>query len=210
MITVPAVHETWCSGRVLTTSWLDGARFDDFLAADPEQEVRDRVGEALFGFYVGSLFEHGLYNCDPHPGNYVFLADGRIGVLDYGCTREFEPAFVANLAQLTRSVHSDDRDELHAAFVALGMVSENKKYDFDTARRLVRSFYGPMLRDEVQQVELGEALRMRDIARSKRQLLKLQLPGEFLFLFRIRFGLLSVLEKLGARANWYRLERQWV
>ena len=107
-------------------------------------------------------------------------------------------------------MHSDDRDELHAAFVALGMVSENKKYDFDTARRLVRSFYGPMLRDEVQQVELGEALRMRDIARSKRQLLKLQLPGEFLFLFRIRFGLLSVLEKLGARANWYRLERQWV
>ena len=31
--------------------------------------------------------------------------------------------------------------------------------------------------------------------------------GEFLFLFRIRFGLMSVLSRLRTRANWYRLER---
>ena len=51
---------------------------------------------------------------------------------------------------------------------------------------------------------------MRSIFKSKRQLMKLTLPGEFLFLFRIRFGLLSVLARLGARANWYRLERGFI
>ena len=45
--------------------------------------------------------------------------------------------------------------------------------------------------------------------KSKRELMKLTLPGEFLFLLRIRFGLMSVLARLGARANWYRLERQY-
>jgi len=40
--------------------------------------------------------------------------------------------------------------------------------------------------------------------------MKLRLPGEFLSLFRIRFGLVSVLAKPGARPNWYRPERDWV
>ena len=48
---------------------------------------------------------------------------------------------------------------------------------------------------------------MREVITRKMELMKLSLPGEFLFLFRIRFGLMSVLAKLGTRANWYRLER---
>ena len=210
VIAVPSVHSAYSARRVLTSSWLAGSRFDAFLATNPSQRTRDRIGEALFGFYVGSLFEHALYNCDPHPGNYLFLADGRIGMLDYGCTREFEPAFVEKLAQLTRAVHRDEHDLLHQAFLDLGMVREGPAYDFDTARDLVRAFYGPMLRDAVQPVDLGEAMGMRQVFESKRELMKLRLPGEFLFLFRIRFGLMSVLAKLGARANWYQLERDWV
>jgi predicted unusual protein kinase regulating ubiquinone biosynthesis (AarF/ABC1/UbiB family) len=210
IITVPAIHEAYCSRRVLTSSWFIGSHFDAFLAGNPSQSARDRIGEALFGFYVGSLFEHALYNCDPHPGNYLFLEDGRVGMLDYGCTREFEPAFVAKLAQLTRAVHRDEHEFLHGAFLDLGMVRERQPYDFDTARGLVRAFYGPMLHDTVQSVDLGEAMGIRRVFESKRKLMKLRLPGEFLFLFRIRFGLMSVLAKLGARANWYRLEHQWV
>ena len=209
-ISVPAIHDAYCSRRVLTSSWLTGSRFDAFLAGNPSQPTRDRIGEALFGFYVGSLFKHALYNCDPHPGNYLFLEDGRVGMLDYGCTREFESEFVDKLAQLTRAVHRDEREMLHRAFLDLGMVQDGQPYDFDTARGLVRSFYGPMLRDVVQPINLGEAMGMRQVFESKRELMKLRLPGEFLFLFRIRFGLMSVLAKLEARANWYRLERSWV
>lgn len=51
---------------------------------------------------------------------------------------------------------------------------------------------------------------VRQVFESKRELMKLRLPGEFLFLFRIRFSLMSVLAKLGARGNWYQLERRWI
>src|SRR4029434_6013979 len=186
----------------------DGMRSDDFLSTHPPQSERDRLGEALFEFYVGTLFQHGLYNWDPHPGNYVFRRDGRLVMLDYGSTREFDRAFVQNLAALTRAVHSDERDALHRAFVALGMVREGKPYDFETARALVRAFYGPMLHDEVLSVEPGQAMPLRTLVETKRELLKLHLPGEFLFVLRIRFGVMSVLARLGARANWYRLERR--
>jgi predicted unusual protein kinase regulating ubiquinone biosynthesis (AarF/ABC1/UbiB family) len=210
VLVVPAVHRRYVSSRVLTTTWIDGLGFDDYLASAPSAGERDRMGVALFTFYVGTLFRHRLYNCDPHPGNYLLLPGGRIAMLDYGCTREFEPDFVARLAALTRAVHADEHEALHQAFVALGMVRQGEPYDFDTARSLVRAFYGPMLRDEERAIELGEARPMGSILASKRELMKLHLPGEFLFLFRIRFGLMSVLARLGARANWYRLERGWL
>jgi predicted unusual protein kinase regulating ubiquinone biosynthesis (AarF/ABC1/UbiB family) len=210
VLRVPEVHESFCSRRVLTTRFMEGEGLEAFLARAPAPEERDRLGEALFEFYVGALFRHRLYNCDPHPGNYLFQREGTVVMLDYGCTRVFEPAFVRKLATLTRAVHRDTSDALHASFLELGMVREGQRYDFETARGLVRAFYGPMLRDESQVIDLGEARDMRQVLESKRQLMKLTLPGEFLFLFRIRFGLMSVLARLGARANWYRLEEAYV
>ncbi len=165
---------------------------------------------ALFEFYVGTLFRHHIYNCDPHPGNYLFLRDGHVAMLDYGCTRAFEPAFVQALAALTDAVHADEHDALHAALVRVGLVHDGVAYDFDTARALMRGFYGPTLHDRVGVVDLGEMRSLSSLFESKRKLMKLHMPGELLFLFRIRFGLMSVLARLGARANWYALERALV
>jgi predicted unusual protein kinase regulating ubiquinone biosynthesis (AarF/ABC1/UbiB family) len=205
-IVVPQVYPEFSSRRVLTSAWVDGRGFEIFLASNPPQGQRDRIGEALFEFYVGTLYRHDLYNCDPHPGNYLFLDDGRMAMLDYGCTREFDRSFVARIAALTRAVQLDDRVALEASFRELGLVG--RRYEFETARSLMRSFYGPMLRDEWCSMSQGDARPLADLLRSKRELTTLPLPGEFLFLFRIRFGLMSVLARLGARANWFQLERQ--
>jgi predicted unusual protein kinase regulating ubiquinone biosynthesis (AarF/ABC1/UbiB family) len=210
ILVVPAVHGEFCSRRVLTTTFVDGKSFDALLASDPPQAERDRIGEALFEFYIGSLLRHQIYNCDPHPGNYLFLADGRVAMLDHGCTRQFEPGFVAKLANLTRAVHSDRRDAIHRALLNLGIVRENKRYEYETIRGFLRSFYGPMLVDEVRRMDLSTAMDMREALKKDRQLARFALPGEFLFLLRIRFGLMSVLSRLGARANWYRLEKKYV
>jgi predicted unusual protein kinase regulating ubiquinone biosynthesis (AarF/ABC1/UbiB family) len=209
-ILVPEVHPAYCTASVLTTTFIDGMGFEAFLASSPPQPLRDRLGEALFTFYIGTIFEHGLYNCDPHPGNYLFLPAGRIALLDYGCTREFDRAFVQKLARLTLAVHTDAREDLHRALVELEMVREGKRYDHENARALLRSFYGPMLRDEILAVQPDEARSLSSLYEGKRALLKLSLPGEFLFLLRIRFGLMSILSRLGACANWYRLERRFL
>jgi hypothetical protein len=59
-------------------------------------------------------------------------------------------------------------------------------------------------------IDVAIPQEMREVFKKKMQLMKFTLPGEFMFLFRIRFGLMSVLSRLGARANWYRLEKSYV
>ncbi len=207
---VPRIHPAYCAERVLTTELIDGLSFAEFLESDPDQETRNALGAALFEFYIGSLFRHHIYNCDPHPGNYLFRKDGTVAMLDHGCTREFEPSFVAALALLTKAVHADERSLIHAALLRLKIVREGKKYDYEMIRGFLRGFYGPMLVDETARVDLASAMAMKDVFKKKQQLMKFSLPGEFTFLFRIRFGLMSVIGKLGSEANWYRLERQYV
>jgi predicted unusual protein kinase regulating ubiquinone biosynthesis (AarF/ABC1/UbiB family) len=209
VLMVPPVHRDYCSRRVLTTSWAEGQRLDDYLASHPPQVERDRFGRALFEFYVGTLLRHGLYNWDPHPGNYLFSFDGRLTMLDHGSTRDFDPTFVSKLVELSRAVHEDDGQALHRALVGLGMVTEGKPYDHDAARRLVRSFFGPMSRDAEVAIAPGEARPLTEVFATKRQFLELHIPGELLFVLRIRFGLMGVLARLGSRANWYRLEREF-
>ncbi len=207
---VPPVISRYCAANVLTTHFIEGISFDAFLEANPTKARRNLIGEALFEFYIGSLFRHCIYNCDPHPGNYLFCSDGKVAMLDHGCTRQFEPAFVAKLAFLTKAVHLDERDMLHEALLRLDIVRPDKKYNCDVIRGFLRSFYGPMLRDSVCKVDLSSAMEMKEMFKKKQQLMKFKLPGEFTFLFRIRFGLMSVLSRLGAQANWYRLEKEYV
>ena len=130
-------------------------------------------------------------------------------MLDHGSTREFDPAFVRKLAALVLAIHADERDALERVFVDLGMVPRGEPSQFETARDLIRAFHGPMLRDEVLAFQLGTLAPFHSIVSKKRQILRLHIPGEMLFVFRIRFGLMSVLARLGARDNWCRLERQY-
>ncbi|MBN2714443.1 MAG: AarF/ABC1/UbiB kinase family protein, partial [Deltaproteobacteria bacterium] len=207
---VPRVFPDFCTRRILTTEWVNGMSFDAFLETNPTQEARNRLGEALFEFYLGSLFRHCMYNCDPHPGNYLFCEDGRIAMLDHGCTRQFEPSFVAALAHLTRAVHGDTKSQIHDALLRLNIVRVDGDYDYEVIRSFLRSFFGPMLTDAVTAVEFSNTIAIKEMFAKKQQLMKFALPGEFTFLFRIRFGAMSVLSRLGTEANWYRLEKKYV
>lgn len=204
-LVIPGVHRELSAARVLTTDFVDGRSFDAWLGASPPADERNRVGAALFEFYVGSTYRFGLFNGDPHPGNYLFLPDGRVAVLDHGCVRELGPATVRALKALPPALRADDEAAIGAVCTALGLRSPGRA-GFAGTRTLLRGFYGPMLEDRVQPMRPEVVRSVQQLLASKRELLRITLPGELLFLLRIRFGLMSILARLGAEANWCRLE----
>ncbi len=84
---IEVVAERSCR-RVITSELVAGLTFDEACAAPAAD--RARWGETLWRFVFGSLLGHGLFNADPHPGNYVFAPDGGVYFLDFGCTRHLE------------------------------------------------------------------------------------------------------------------------
>ena len=205
-ITIPAVHLDVCGPRVLTSTWHDGAGLDAFLGTAAYAAERVRAARALYEFYVGTLYRHGLFNADPHPGNLLFAPDGHVTILDHGCVREFAPDVVVWLARLSRAVRADDARDIQTALTALGVAHASR--DFDVTRSILRGFYAPLLEPGRHRVEPDQAISMGQVAKLKKSLLRLRLPGKLMFLFRIRIGLYAVLARMGARLDWIDLEEE--
>ena len=88
-IVVPKVYGEYSTGRVLTMEYLDGVHVAEYLAGRPSQAERDRYGTRIMRASFRLAHSAGLWYADSGPGNYLFLRDGRLGVVDFGCCREF-------------------------------------------------------------------------------------------------------------------------
>ena len=190
-VVIPSLKRTWCSARVVTSDFIGGAPLDAWLATRPGEEARNRAGEALFDFYVGMPFEHGIYSGDPDPANHVFLADGRVAFVDFAGLREPAPGFMARLAALTHALWAGERDLVDRAAAALGVETPDDEH--------LRALYGPMLRDEVAAFEPPRLALAELVARR-------QAPpsAELGFVVRTALGLGTLMARLGARANFRR------
>lgn len=208
VVVVPAVHREWCGPRVLTTTWETGHDFEPFRA-NATQEQRDRAGATLFDFYIGTLYRKGVFHADPHPGNYHFRDDGRVVVFDYGCVREFEHEVTQAFVAMANAVRADDREGICEALRGLGAEPSSNDAAYTHVRRLLRSFFRPMLTAGPQCIDGRLVVDMGQVARDKLALARLRLPGKLMFLFRIRFGLYAVLSRLGAVCDWAAMERRF-
>lgn len=98
-IVMPQVVPALTCKTVLTQQSLQGLHLDASLRLGPSQATRDRQAQALFDWFVDCAFERGHIHADMHLGNLLFLDDGRVGVLDFGCTRKLTAPFVRGLAR---------------------------------------------------------------------------------------------------------------
>jgi len=90
-ILVPGIYEEYTGRRVLTMEWIDGIKLTelDELARrgiDPTHVIEVGVQCSL-----RQLLEHGFFHADPHPGNLLVTAEGKLAYLDFGMMCEVEP-----------------------------------------------------------------------------------------------------------------------
>lgn len=88
-IAVPDVHAGLSNARILTMDWLEGVHLKDLMATRPDQAARDRWGELIARAYFRLGYRARLLHADAHPGNFLFLPDGRLGLIDFGCMRRY-------------------------------------------------------------------------------------------------------------------------
>lgn len=125
MVVVPQPLPELSAKRVLTMQYLPGQHLNEWLKTMPKQTERNQFGQTLFDTFLRCTFELGRLQADPHPGNYLFMPDGRLGMLDFGCTRTLDAAFVQSIraawSALLRS--PVDHVALQTAYLRLGMIA---------------------------------------------------------------------------------------
>lgn len=89
-IVVPRVYDDHSTARVLTMERLRGKHLAEFLAANPSPEARNQFARKMVRAWYRMLFAGRVLYADMHPGNYIFMEDGRLGVIDFGSMVELD------------------------------------------------------------------------------------------------------------------------
>ncbi|MCB0876118.1 MAG: AarF/ABC1/UbiB kinase family protein [Solirubrobacterales bacterium] len=212
-IAIPAVVTSLCRERVIVTEYVAGARFDE-LRSRPAAE-RDRVGEVLFRFYFGSMYRYRRFSGDPHPGNMIGLADGRIAFLDFGLFKSIDRDVAALELACQRATIDGDAAGLHRLMSDAGFLPRADVIDPTELIEFVRDGIWWYTTDEpirIDQEIVNRAfiqttdVRSTHFATARHQ----DIVPEHLFGRRLELLTLAVLGQLEAEANWYRIACEWI
>ena len=115
-IVIPKVYPELSTRRVLTMEHIAGVHLPEFMASKPPQQVRDRFGDKILLSAARLWYGKHLLYADPHPGNYFFMPDGRLGVVDFGCCYRFTAKDLVFVDAVERAAHTS-RDALREALI---------------------------------------------------------------------------------------------
>lgn len=195
--------------RTLTMQRLQGQHVNEWQQTHPSQAQRDHYGQLLFDTFMHCAFVLRRLQADPHPGNYLFMPDGHLGMLDFGCTRTLDAGFCVAVSTVWSALlHSPlDTTRLQQAYLSLGLISTDlSEQDFCT--QLL-----PALADMQAWQRLPFTTPVYDFAqhppypgaKSERQRLAVRflqaVPPDLPYFDRAYLGLTQMLKALGARVR---------
>jgi predicted unusual protein kinase regulating ubiquinone biosynthesis (AarF/ABC1/UbiB family) len=212
-IRVPAVIDTHCAKNVLTSAWVSGLSLD----AAMEATTADRSAwiATLWRFVYRSNLVGGLFNADPHPGNYFFQPDGCVAFVDYGCVQNLDPLRRAHARALHEAAHLGDL-EAFARAARLMLNLRGGPYEV-RAVAYVQACFAPAFhrpyhlnRAYVAQLVDGMKQLALDFRKGNDSDGYVPLPDGVFFLNRLQFGFYSVVARLDAPVDYVAVERAFL
>ena len=186
------------SDHILVSEWLDGTPLAAIIA-DGTTAQRNRAGIMIIRFLFSGPVRVRLLHADPHPGNFRLLADGRLGVLDFGAVDRLPDGFPPIFGTVLRLMHEGgDLARLEDELRSHGYLRDGVSIDLTALRAFLTPLAEPSraesfrfsrewLRTETMQ---ASALRSSSVLR------RLNLPPSYLPVHRVLASGLGVLCQL--------------
>jgi predicted unusual protein kinase regulating ubiquinone biosynthesis (AarF/ABC1/UbiB family) len=138
----PKYYPEWSNRRIIAMDWIDGIMFPEFLKTDPAQEVRNKIGQSMWDFFLYQMKVLRKVHADPHPGNFIIDKNTHLCVVDFGCVKEIPSDFFNDFFQLLKPEVVKDENSLEALFEKLEMY---KPEDTPKEKAFLKEIYMEMI-----------------------------------------------------------------
>jgi len=179
-IYIPKVHWEYTSKSVLVMEYIDGVKMDEVAAIramgiDPKEIAM--IGLRSFS---RQLMDFGFFHADPHPGNTLVLADGRVSLVDFGITGYLDEEMMMHIANLFLGYAEHDYNLVMDALKGAGLIHEDMA-DLAGFRRDLKDISEPFYGRSLQNISV------RDVYEQVMQLVlkyRIRLPRNLLLLLK--------------------------
>jgi predicted unusual protein kinase regulating ubiquinone biosynthesis (AarF/ABC1/UbiB family) len=205
-VVFPNYYPALSSNRIITMDWIEGMHLKEFLKTNPSQELKNKIGQALWDFYNFQQHELRKVHADPHPGNFLITKDEKLGAIDFGCIKEMPNDFYEPFFSLTSTDLFENKEETIKAFRKLEMILPNDtpaqiEFYYKAYKEMISLFAKPYITPtfDFSQNEFFEALYSYGEKIAKMPEFK-QARGvkHFIYINRTNFGLYNILNELKA------------
>lgn len=209
-IKVPRVVAS--SPKAMVSEWMSGTPLSRIIR-DGDQPARNRIGALLAEFHYSSPARARLLQADPHPGNFMRLDDGRLGVIDFGAVARLPDGVPRVLGVMTRLAVRGRGAELLELARAEGFIRPGTQLLAEDILAYLSPFTEPLRAETFQftrrwlqsQVERVGDLRSPDFRTGR----SLNLPPQYLLIHRVTAGSTAVLCQLDAEVPARAIVERW-
>ena len=123
-VKIPKVYWKYTSHRVLTLEQIDGIPIDDVRHVEEAGLSREKIADTLVDFFYQQIFVDGFFHSDPHPGNLFVLADGRIGLVDFGMVGRISGEMLRSICGWFVAILNRDVDRVVKTYMRMGLLGD--------------------------------------------------------------------------------------
>ncbi len=214
----PKYYEELSSERIITMDWMDGIHLSEFTKLNSDQKLANKIGQALWDFYMFQIHTLKAMHADPHPGNFLIDKDNNLIAIDFGCVKRIPEDFYNPYFELAERENLNNKEFFNDKLFELEILREsdsNKEREFFTQMfyEMFSMFSTPYqsetfdFTDEAFWNNLTELSERYSKDPELRKMNGTRGSQHFLYMSRTFFGLFNLLHDLEAKVevNNYKL-----
>ncbi|TWI03085.1 ABC1 family protein [Flavobacterium tiangeerense] len=89
----PSYYPEFSSEKIITMDWMTGKHLSEFTKINIDQVASNKIGQALWDFYMYQIHILKKVHADPHPGNFLVDENNNLVALDFGCMKKIPTEF---------------------------------------------------------------------------------------------------------------------
>ena len=204
----PEYKESTSNEQVLTMTFLEGDHLDQMLKKEPNQKIRNSYGQIMWNFFHENINSaNNTFHADVHPGNFLFCKGGKLGVIDFGCIKDFPDQFIKSCIRLVQKHLNGSHQEFLNELEYMGFIKNRSNQStkeknierlFSNLAKILGTIYENSIFDFGNQ-KFREDLN--NLFQSGMEIREVRGSEQFIFFNRITFGLISILMKLEAKVE---------
>ncbi len=125
----PKYYEDLSSERIITMDYMEGEHLSEFTAHNTDQDKANKLGQALWDFYMYQIHNLKKVHADPHPGNFLISEKGELIALDFGCMKSIPQEFYTPYFELALPENISNRDYFVSKLYELEILREDDSKD---------------------------------------------------------------------------------
>ncbi|NAS29725.1 AarF/ABC1/UbiB kinase family protein [Flavobacteriaceae bacterium R38] len=208
----PKYYKNLSSERIITMDWMNGLHLSEFIKNDFSEETGNKLGQALWDFYMYQM--HGLrkVHADPHPGNFLVNEKEQLIAIDFGCIKQIPEDFYVPYFEIAKKENFEDEAIFKQKMYELEILREDdseKELKFFTAlfREMLGVFTSPFNKEYF---DFGDDIfwnKIADLSERYSNDAKIRKMNgnrgskHFLYINRTFFGLYNLLYDLKAKVE---------